>query len=534
MAVLNSVSPQYIVIGSGPSGVSCASALLSRDLEVTMVDAGYRLDESLATIVNELRETPPVFWPKSHIERIKRPVIASLSGVTQKLFFGSTHVFGDPSGNFSVEYKNFGGDFSFAEGGLSNVWGAAMLPVADSEIRDWPVSRADLEKSYRAILNFVPLAAESDDLEKLFPLYVSKPGSLRRSTQGQQFLQHSKKKSIKQEKAGFLVGAARLAVHAQGGDASCRYCGLCIYGCPYGSIYSTVETLNKLKMNPRFTYLGGKIALKFFESPSHITLKILDSQTGLESEIEGTQLYLGMGTISTSRLVLESAGAINRPLKVFDNQMFLFPFFSFKKAKAASVEIGVTLTQVYLELSRQSLSDYLIHFQLYGMSDIILKALQKILPNFLLRSRLISQEILGRISIILGVLHSKDSAGAVIVLRQYPSGTRLEIEGLKGQPMPQRIRKVLFYFFRKSGLFGGVTIPGFAVKGRPGASNHLGGTLPMTRDPGPFQCDPNGRLHGYSRVKVIDASSLPSLPASTLTFTIMANAYRIGSIPSEA
>ena len=37
---------EYLVVGSGPSGVSCAHALLKRGLRVTMIDSGIDLDSN--------------------------------------------------------------------------------------------------------------------------------------------------------------------------------------------------------------------------------------------------------------------------------------------------------------------------------------------------------------------------------------------------------------------------------------------------------------------------------------------------------
>ena len=51
----------------------------------------------------------------------------------------------------------------------------------------------------------------------------------------------------------------------------------------------------------------------------------------------------------------------------------------------------------------------------------------------------------------------------------------------------------------------------------------------MTRDPGVLQTDRDGRLHGTRRVHVVDGAALTSLPAQNSTYTIMANAHRIGS-----
>jgi choline dehydrogenase-like flavoprotein len=62
----------------------------------------------------------------------------------------------------------------------------------------------------------------------------------------------------------------------------------------------------------------------------------------------------------------------------------------------------------------------------------------------------------------------------------------------------------------------------------PGRSFHCGGSLPMRMQPGKFESDTLGRLHGWSRIHAVDASVLPSVPATTITFSVMANAHRIG------
>jgi choline dehydrogenase-like flavoprotein len=42
------------------------------------------------------------------------------------------------------------------------------------------------------------------------------------------------------------------------------------------------------------------------------------------------------------------------------------------------------------------------------------------------------------------------------------------------------------------------------------------------------ETDTVGRPYGMSYTHVIDATVLPSIPATTITLTVMANAYRIG------
>ena len=60
-------------------------------------------------------------------------------------------------------------------------------------------------------------------------------------------------------------------------------------------------------------------------------------------------------------------------------------------------------------------------------------------------------------------------------------------------------------------------------------SYHFGGSFPHRTSPadGPLTTDRLGRLDRWSRVHLVDASVFPSVPATTFTLTIMANAHRI-------
>ncbi len=61
-----------------------------------------------------------------------------------------------------------------------------------------------------------------------------------------------------------------------------------------------------------------------------------------------------------------------------------------------------------------------------------------------------------------------------------------------------------------------------------GKSYHAGGSFPMAAAPGPLETDRLGRLGGRGRIHLVDASVLPNVAATTVTFTVMANAHRIG------
>ena len=51
----------------------------------------------------------------------------------------------------------------------------------------------------------------------------------------------------------------------------------------------------------------------------------------------------------------------------------------------------------------------------------------------------------------------------------------------------------------------------------------------MSAEDLPLTLTAGGRLRGFQNLKVVDGSGLPFLPAKNLTFTLMANAARVGA-----
>jgi choline dehydrogenase-like flavoprotein len=89
-----------------------------------------------------------------------------------------------------------------------------------------------------------------------------------------------------------------------------------------------------------------------------------------------------------------------------------------------------------------------------------------------------------------------------------------------------RIERKLIAACRRIGYLSAASLCKYPSAGN---SFHYAGCLPMVASPGPLQTDAAGRLGGSSRVHVADAACFPTLPSKNLTFTIMANAHRIGA-----
>ncbi len=133
--------------------------------------------------------------------------------------------------------------------------------------------------------------------------------------------------------------------------------------------------------------------------------------------------------------------------------------------------------------------------------------------------------MLGRLIVIQGYLHSADSPGLTV----EGDAEGIRIVGDDVAPGAARVRRLVRRLTASARLLGMVPVPGLVQVGRPGKGNHLGGSLPMRREPGELETDTLGRLPGWDRVHVVNASVFPSLPATTVTLSVMANAHRIAT-----
>jgi hypothetical protein len=183
-----------------------------------------------------------------------------------------------------------------------------------------------------------------------------------------------------------------------------------------------------------------------------------------------------------------------------------------------------TLSQLFIELDRPQISRRSVHLQIYTYSDLIGQAVRKSLGPL----KFFARQLEERMVIVQGFLHSDDSGTMSMTLKRDGEKDFLQLDA---QPNPEArrvVKKVLRELLSQTHRLGGIVLPPLLQLAEPGRSFHCGGSLPMRTQPGKFESDTLGRPHGWSRVHAVDASVLPGVPATTITFSVMANAYRIG------
>ena len=82
-----------IVIGSGPAGVACASALLSAGMGVLLIDTGLELEQDRLAVVDRLKTTNPDQWSREDTDFLQGSPKEDESGLVDKLHFGSDYAY---------------------------------------------------------------------------------------------------------------------------------------------------------------------------------------------------------------------------------------------------------------------------------------------------------------------------------------------------------------------------------------------------------------------------------------------------------
>jgi ferredoxin len=533
-------SESYCVVGSGPAGISCVQALLAAGKQVTILDPGLQLEPDRERARATLADSHPSQW-ESASAFLKEGVSGGPSGIPLKLAYGSDFPYRHVPGATSICYDGPDIKPSYAAGGLSTVWGGAVLPFRQTDIAGWPVSLQDLEPGYRAVLEWMPLAAVDDALSDFFPLYSDHGASLPLSRQARNLLARLDTKRVALNASGVYFGASRLAVNAAGPPPPCAQCGLCMYGCPHGLIYSSERTLAALLAAGRVRYKPGITVRSVQETENGVLVRGVGPE-GAPAEFRSDRVFIGAGALNTTAILLRSLKQYDMPVRFRDSQYFLLPLLRFRGTAGVVRERLHTLAQLFIEIFDTAISPYTIHLQTYTYNELFREMLSTRLGR--LKKQLPLESLLGRLLLFQGYLHSAHSAAITATLRRDgnggdPNGGDSDSDTLRLQSVPNpetapciaRLTGKLARLARHTGL---LPLRAMLQMGKPGRGFHSGGSFPMSLHPGAQETDILGRPPGFRRVHAIDSTVLPSIPATTITFTAMANAYRIGQLSARS
>jgi choline dehydrogenase-like flavoprotein len=517
----------YCVVGSGPAAISAAMALVNRGMRVTILDGGRRLEPARQAVLERLAGQRPEGWSAADLDRLRGDDQSSRHGaIHSKRTYGSEYPYEDIAEPLMADRDHSPFHYSMARGGLSNVWGASILPAHPRDMEGWPIGAEELAEHYRAVLEFMPSTGVRDELEELLPAYVRTERPLGQSRQIAELLGDLRKRKAGLRKAGIHFGRSRVAATAEG----CVYCGLCLYGCPYSLIYSSAQTLERLAANGLVDYRPGVVVERLEAMAAGVTVHTQDG-----GRLEARRVFVGAGVLPSAWLALNSLGVFDEAVTMLDSQYFIFPFFRFFRTPGVDREPLYSLVQAFLEIDDPRVSGHLVHVEVFSYSDFLKRALMATPLRFALWNRWMQGQMFDRLLVLQCFLHSDDSSRLRVLLRRDAGGrAKLEVKGV--------LERGAYWASIRAGLklaanglkLGGLPVVPAMQFAEPGRSYHSGGTFPMRRSPGRLETDVLGQLPGLPGVHFVDASVFPSIPATTITLTVMANAHRIATESMKA
>lgn len=516
-----------LVVGSGPAAISAAHALLARGRRVRMIDVGTTLEADHELRRARMAAVEPEAWSQADrtaSTRARRE--ARTDGMRP---FGSDFPVRDTVGFFGADAPPEALAFrpSFALGGLSNGWGAAVLPYREGDMAAWPSAARNLAPHYQAVSTFVPIAAARDDLADMFPMWrpqgaaVPTPG-----LQAGELLARLSRRRGALARRRITAGHSRIAYAVD----ECRACGMCLYGCPYGVIFTAAQAVKRLSGHSRFSYESGFRVVRFEEKDGGVAVVAEETNGRSQRQIVGDRLFIGAGVLSTARIVLNSTPQHMGALSLRDSQHALMPMLH-AWAPPTDLETAprTAFAQAFLEIEDEKISATTVHAQIYAYNDLYQSDLHLKFGRLATRFGSLIGALSRRLLVAQIFAHS-DHGGAIGVrLAEGPGDARLSYSITANRDAERVLRRSADAI--SSALFpaGVVALKPQLRLGAIGSSYHVGASLPMSDRPKGSESDILGRVAGLRRVHVIDASVFASIPATTITFTVMANAHRIAA-----
>ncbi|MGZ8157370.1 MAG: hypothetical protein ACXWT4_01035 [Methylobacter sp.] len=518
---------EVAVIGSGLSAIGAVKALQKLGFKPTVLDCGETLDLERSNLANTLADKNPSEWSEQERKALSQNfTIDKGDAIPKKLLFGSDYFYGKSRSDAPVESKGNLPPFSYALGGFSVGWGAASLPPQACDINDWPVNVDEINKYCEIAIADLPYSAREDGLSLNFEILQNDPKALHLNEAEKMILDRLNHASIL-EKDTLVFGQSRLLVSPETTDkfAGCQYCGQCMSGCVYKSIYKASDDILRLSNQGAIDYKPGCLVLDVSEADDRVQVKYLDAE-GRENISEFDRVFIAAGAVNSTRIVLNSLKIFDKKVKLKTRGGYVMPVFSLKKLPIDWPNCN-TQPGIFLEFKGGWLKHW-AHVQISTANELLFQKL-KIQPGASGLAARMKRFMVEHVMLAFVNFHSDyaghyelwltPSAGKSstndLHSRHHKSGSHLLVFALS----VLRLLKICW----KIGC-----LPIIPLAKNNSGSYHVGGSLPMRAEVGDnLETDDLGRLSAWRRVHIVDTSAFPSLPGTTVGLLAMANAMRI-------
>jgi choline dehydrogenase-like flavoprotein len=524
-----------IVVGSGPSAVNAAYPLVEAGLRVTMLDVGnrdttYDVPEGAFT---ELRRTD-VQQHRYLLGESFEGIALGHANAGAQLTPPRQYIQRDVDRLLPVVSGSFFPLQSLAEGGLGAGWGAGSPQFCDADLDGFPIRLADLRPHYEAVAARIGISGAHDDLEPFLGELDAMQPAVAIDSNGESILRRYEKKRAAANRAGLYIGHPRLAMLSRPlrGRSPTRYWDMDFWSDAGKSIYRPRWTVDELRGFANFTFVGRRLVQSFEERPDGdviVRARVLDTEQLVETR--GRAVILAAGTLGTARIVLRSYALYGRRIPLVCNPHTYVAMLNANSLGKDARDARHSMAQLCVVHAPDGPTRPFTVGHVYSYRSLLLFRLMKYSP-LPFREGLDILRLLSPSFTVLILQHEdRPSPEKYCSLARATDGgeDRLEVEYALSAADRARHDAVESTVLRNLLRLRCITLR--TMHEGNAASTHFAGTFPMTAiggDRDDLTTDRNGRLRRARNVYIGDGSVFPSLPSKGLTFTMMANADRIG------
>ena len=370
---------------------------------------------------------------------------------------------------------------SVGYGGLSNVWGGSICKIHKKDFKNWPIKFDELNKYYKKLDKHFMF----DGFDDLY----SEQFNLKKTNRNLPSYLENEKELLKE---GIFFGNPRNILGKSKKILNSKY------------------YINELIKSNKINYINNIKVKNYIEKKNFVQINCQNIKSKKQIIIKCKKLLLGCGTFQTAKIIFNSEN-INS-LKIKESKLIPSVWFmkdEIKKKHKLSFLFNIT-----------HLTKFKFHSQVYKIDLDLLKKLESNFPVLKLLPGILKKFMMNNFLIIFTYIDQKNSNQ--LILKKKDGNTFIKKNNYKILDTYAKIKRLI------TKIFSNRIINIFSVTSfRFGYGYHFGSSLPMSNKIKNNKSDKLGRPFAKKRVHIIDSSILPEIPVNTISYTVMANAYRI-------
>ncbi|HYH74663.1 MAG TPA: GMC oxidoreductase [Candidatus Saccharimonadales bacterium] len=523
----------YLVVGSGCSAAMAAQTLVEAGAAVTMVDVGNTNPDYHSLVPQKdfitIRQQEADQYRYMIGDQAEGVVWGDI-GKGAQIAPPRKHMLKDIERYLPIESRTFFPVESLGYGGLGIGWGLQCWEYSDAGVAAAGLDTKRMAAAYETVSKRIGISATKDDASKYTMVHLKNyQPSPQMDRNHQAIMQRYQAHKPYFDQRSFTLGRTPLALLTKdkGDRKAYKYNDMDFYHDNDQSAWRPWMTVNKLREQSNFTYIGGHLVVKYAEKRDHIAVTCLTVPGHRQVVLRCRKLILGSGALGSARLALRSSDQPHTQLPLLCNPYTYIPCLqpSMVGKAVEAKKLGFAQLSLFLDEAGNDLDGSVA--SLYGYQSLMLFRLVGQVPflNFSDARKMLQYLASGLV--IMGVHHPDEATAqkyvSLVSKAGTPTGDHLQAHyelGPDERSAYAAREKKFITAARKLGLYAAKRVdPGY------GASIHYAGTLPFSTEEKPFTLDPTGRMHGTKNIYVADSSGFTYLPARGLTFSLLANAH---------